>query len=386
MFFRSKRDIYGPASAYAVTNVETIKAQYSIKPTTSISYASLPAGVQERLNIANQNQVASLTELKAKLSKLHSDNPLVVAQIEKLTKAIAKKSKNAKAFALTEKNEFSALEMQVVDAYVMLMDVEKAAVNTLSILQRLSHLSNEALNGTLSDADRKIIDLEFQANIQAIDYIQSIHLYNGTKKISGGNVTLQFGNQAGELSTLTIDLPAFDMVGMGLKGDNVRTTSNAGNAFVDLAGAITTVVDALGKMKRLQDAEAMLIMIPSMLNESFDVLKDMTSLALRASNGTYSDVPDREILNDSFDDYKGAMNKAQTYISLQGPKMIGKGNLHIQIGNVNSPETTLDIPLPAADVKASGVDNLDVKTVASATHSMDAILGVMRDFIYPAKS
>ncbi len=130
------------------------------------------------------------------------------------------------------------------DGVSLVQSAEGALAEVSSNLDRMRELAIQAANGTYSDEDRGIIDVEFQELIEEIDRISATTSFNGTQLLDGSqaSVPIQVGFEAGE--TIAIDLVDTSSVGLGIDTDpfDVSSLDNA-NAVLDGIDAATDVVN-----------------------------------------------------------------------------------------------------------------------------------------------
>lgn len=281
------------------------------------------------------------------------------------------------------------IDLRLIDAVRMLEAVRISSMLTLDIVTAMHELAVMAADGSISDQDRAYLNIQFRAFIdgETIQSAQKINLFNGTKTVSGGDISIQFGSEISDSSSLVIKIPAFDNKTLELDDLDIGIRENVSHAIRVLVNAesfLTTVVTN-SSLPYITEAEAMLLSMPFMLDQNFnlDMAAEITILnALRISSCELCGNNDTSYLDTELSYIKAAMNKTQTYLSLYGPKMIGGGKITIQIGKESSPETTLEIDLPATDNKVTGMDKLDVATYESALTSYYALGNIMRDFVY----
>ncbi len=121
---------------------------------------------------------------------------------------------------------------------VSLLQVADNALQSMSgVLQRMRELAVQSANGTYSNADRTLMDTEFQELNAELDRIATQASFNGLNIIgaNAGTFTFQVGANAGE--TITISLS---------DARNINATTDAGTttAGYTLAGGVDTVTDA----------------------------------------------------------------------------------------------------------------------------------------------
>lgn len=342
------------------------------------------------MNKQAQRQAEEITELQNNINALQSDKKLQLNLSNRL-KSLTKQNIGMNADSNindADKIEMNFLDLRLIDAYFMLEAVRKSPQITLELVQHMNELAVDAADGTHSTAEMQALDLKFQAYKRAINFVQTITLLNGHKVINGGDIIIKFGANATEASSLRINVPAFDAKSLLINDLAIQTQADATAAIGTIQVSIQKLVKCIAITAGtpvINDAEAMILSIPFMLYQNFELLMTTRDLILEAMNGTVSD-DDRALMNIDFDYLKSAMNKTQTYLSLSGPKMIGGGNIMIQIGNESSPYTTLKIDLPATDIKKIGMDNQNIKTFASTKEAFVAILKNMYDFTYSPAS
>jgi flagellin-like hook-associated protein FlgL len=270
-----------------------------------------------------------------------------------------------------------------MDASAMLRGIQTSAQYTLEILKRMQDLAVDACDATRSNTERSYIDVEFQVNKKELGYIQSVGILNGQKVVTGGDLSIQFGDENNEMSSLTVKIPSFDPASLGVPDLSVSTVANAENSLNVINDAITkmnAVVTAVN-LPAIDDANAMLQSIPFVLSQDYQLLQMMLELAVQSANATQSS-DERVLLDMNFDYFKSALVKTQTYVSYNGPKMLGGGKIHIQIGKYAKPETTLDINVPVTDMKKLGMDKLNIRTVQDAEQTFESLNKDMYDFAY----
>lgn len=370
-----------PISSYA--NIDNVKhanlpnlPKKNLSVTQFNNWKSVPA-IQDKLKAENQREVNLLIDLKSKMNKLDLSNK--DDALNKLTSLIEKRQKFD---TNTNDNRINFLQVQLQDAYAMLNAVNLAAQNTHNILMEMEKLANQAANGTNSASQLADLDMEFQMYKSALHFAQTIDLYNGEKVLSGGDIMIQFGDNAGVNSRLVIEVPQFDLEGLLIGDTSISSLENAQIASYKVYDAMNIVSHVIAKTGlNINDALMMILIEPSMLNQQLDLLDQARSLAMASANGTVND-SQRVNLDAGFTYVKAAMMQSQTYVSLDGPKKLGYGNLHIQIGKNATPETVLNIQIPVADVEQLGLNKLDVTSQESAFAALSAIVVDTQKFIY----
>ena len=282
----------------------------------------LPAAVKQRLNEHAKYQQNILVELQSKIANTNDDGSFKSQLLQKIKVASQKKTNQ----------EINFLNLRLNDALYMIDNIQISANKTLSLLQDMNELAVKAANGTNGQDDLQNLNQQFQGYKQVMAFVQTVDLLNGEKKISGGDITIQIGDDKDESSTLIIKIPAFDAVALGLNNSSIDSQSNAMTTIAQLHEAITMVNEVLVSTPYIPDAEAMLMSIPSVLTQDYELYCSTLDLIIQSVNGVYSN-QDRELMDTFFDFLKSSLTKTQTYVSLSGPKKLGAGNIHIQIGH-----------------------------------------------------
>lgn len=369
-----------PISTYANFLILTIKtsalnANYQ-HPT--LQDWKLNPTIQDKLKAENQRQINLLIDLKNKISKLDlTDKDKITNNLSSLIDT------KQKTNVLDNKDGLlNFLNLQLQDAYSFLTTVSLSAKTTNEIVTQMNALAVQAACGVYSANQLANMDLQYQGYKSVLRYIQTIDLFNGEKKLSGGDITIQLGDNAGEQNRLVINLPAFDVTGLALENSSINSQANAQEAIETTLNAEKIISTVITKISLgLNDATSMMLTAAHMLREQFEILYYIRDLSLESANGTLSN--DQRInLDDAFTYAKSTMTQSQTYVSLDGPKKLGGGNLHIQVGKYATPETILDIKIPVTDVAKLGLDKLDIKSQESAETTITALVDNIHHFVY----
>jgi flagellin len=137
---------------------------------------------------------------------------------------------------------------------VSLVQTAEGALNEVSgNLARMRELAIQASNGTLSDADRTVIDTEFQALVAEIDRISGETEFNGTALLDGttSSIDMQVGLDSGD--TITVDLQDVSTSTLGLTSVDVTSDTNAVAALADIDSAIDDINTARGDLGAVQN-------------------------------------------------------------------------------------------------------------------------------------
>jgi flagellin len=112
-----------------------------------------------------------------------------------------------------------------------------------NILLRLRELTEQSLNGTLTDTERGYLDSEYQALLEEIDRISNSVEFNGQNLLdgSGGAVGIQVGITTATYDSIAIDLStATDAATLGLV-TGIGNATDAASAMTEVLAAVDTV-------------------------------------------------------------------------------------------------------------------------------------------------
>lgn len=342
--------------------------------------ATINHKIKSRLASQREIRYGILLDLRDRFVKANiqeSSKREIIKQID-LLKNISSTSFNASTL-----DKINFLDLQLSDALAMLQNIQYSADQTYNVLNIMHQLADVAANGNHSKDEMDLLNTRFLMYKSVINYIQSTDILDGEKKLSGGDFSIQIGESHQANTFFKITIPSFDTETLSLADLSIETVENAYHAieilnhdFVILDRVIDSAIS-----EAITDAGAFLCLIPFILNQDLQLFNLMQELIEQAANGALND-DDRALMNIEFDNLKSALQKTQTYDSLDGPKLLGGGTLHIQIGKYATPETTLTINLPITDVNATGLDKLDIKTLTGAYTSLNALFKIKHDFAY----
>ena len=129
------------------------------------------------------------------------------------------------------------------DGISMVQTAEGALDEVSNIMLRLRELTEQSLNGTLTDVERVYLDNEFQALLEEIDRISSSVEFNGQKLLDGGGglVAIQVGITTATYDSIDVDLTAAtDALTLGLVG-SIDNSANATLAMDQVLAAVDVV-------------------------------------------------------------------------------------------------------------------------------------------------
>ena len=131
------------------------------------------------------------------------------------------------------------------DTISMMQTADGVASSIHDILQRAKELSIQASNGTLTDKDRKALNIELQQLITEIDTEADNAEFNGIKLLhpDDGSTTLQA--QIGPNSGNAMPIATFSLTAesLGIKGVDILTRDHADKAIDIFGKAIDQVSD-----------------------------------------------------------------------------------------------------------------------------------------------
>lgn len=324
------------------------------------------------------NKVKAIQQSQAALVNANNAN------IEKTLKSRGLLAFNNADMDTGENNYFNALVYQLVDCYGMLDSVANAANNTRTELLHLRDLAETATSGASSMDELKNLNAQFQLGKYILPYLQSVDLIGGHKVLSGGDVKIVIGETETNENTLTLTIPAFNPAVLGVANLAIDTQAGAQqavDAIDNIAMPRVTSALSIAVGDRMNDAEIMLQTIAFRLAYNLTLIDKVHELAMQSANGIYTD-EDRDYLDMNFTDTRDTMTAIQSYISLSGLKKLGGGDIHIQIGHQNTPETTLTFKLPVTDVHLTGLDAQNIKTQGNAYHALDAVYAYKHRLVY----
>mgnify|MGYP001824515070 CR=1 FL=1 len=139
------------------------------------------------------------------------------------------------------------------DGISMLQTAEGSMDEVGNMLQRMRELSVQSANGTLSDADKDSLQVEYQALSDEITRVASATEFNGTKLLDGsaGSVSLQVGHTSAADNTISVSLQ--DISGLGALTEDIGSTGDAAAALDALDTDINTVTAARGSLGAVQN-------------------------------------------------------------------------------------------------------------------------------------
>jgi flagellin len=182
--------------------------------------------------------------------------------MEKLSsgRRINRAGDDAAGLAISEslKSEIRALNQasrNAADGISLVQTAEGSLDEVSNILLRMKELTEQSLNGTLSDTDRSYLDSEFTALKNEINRISDGTEFNGVKLLdgTGSTISIQVGTGTTANDRVDVDLSGdMDTTGLSLTA-GVDTYSGATSAMSEIDAAITSVVAKRGNFGALSN-------------------------------------------------------------------------------------------------------------------------------------
>jgi flagellin len=206
-------------------------------------------GLRVNTNIASmtaQRNLASVTSrLQGNFSRLSSGL------------RIASASDDAAGLGISERmraqiRSFSVAGRNAQDGVSLAQTAEGGMQEISNNLSRMRELAVQAANGTLTTADRAVLDAEYQELITEIDRVANQTAFNGLNILDGS--TASIGIQVGVNSGETISVSLVDVTAgtLALTGD-ITDATNASAELAVIDAAIDTVTSARGNLGAAQN-------------------------------------------------------------------------------------------------------------------------------------
>ncbi|WP_431027240.1 flagellin [Lysinibacillus sp. LZ02] len=131
----------------------------------------------------------------------------------------------------------------IQDGMSLLQTAEGALNETHAMIQRMRELSVQAANDTLTDADRELLDIEFQQLKEEITRVSKDTEFNTKTLLNGDHASDPLKIQVGANSGQSIDIFINGMSGaaIGLDGLDIKTRENADAAISALDDSLKNV-------------------------------------------------------------------------------------------------------------------------------------------------
>jgi flagellin len=138
------------------------------------------------------------------------------------------------------------------DGVSLVQTAEGALSETTAILQRMRELAVQAANGTLTDANRLVLDAEVQQLIQQVDDIALDTEFNGLQVLSAAStITLQAGSQQGQ--TLQISTNGASTASLNLTKVSISNVKVAVSNLAVIDAAINSVSNLRANLGAFQN-------------------------------------------------------------------------------------------------------------------------------------
>ena len=197
--------------------------------------------------VINTNVAATLTA-----NALSRNERAATQAMERLSTGLKINSAADDAAGMAMSNTMTAqirgLDMAVKnanDAIAMIQTADGASIEIGDMLQRMRELAVQANNGTLTDADRTQLNLEYQQLETEITRVGAQTEWNGTALLAGtigtaGTVTYQIGDTAQTMDVAFGTLTAVGDLGLDATG-TIATATGAAAAILDVDAAIVAL-------------------------------------------------------------------------------------------------------------------------------------------------
>ena len=198
--------------------------------------------------VINTNVAATLTA-----NALSRNERAATQAMERLSTGLKINSAADDAAGMAMSNTMTAqirgLDMAVKnanDAIAMIQTADGASIEIGDMLQRMRELAVQANNGTLTDADRTQLNLEYQQLETEITRVGAQTEWNGTALLddsagTAGVVTYQIGDTAQTMTVDFGDLQAEGDLALDATNDTIATATGAAAAITSLDTAIVAL-------------------------------------------------------------------------------------------------------------------------------------------------
>jgi len=168
---------------------------------------------------------------------------------------------DAAGLAISEglKSDIRALEQasrNASDGISLVQTAEGALDEVSTILLRLRELTEQALNGTVTNTERGYLDNEYQALLEEIDRIALSTEFNGINLLDGSATTavaIQVGIDTNTYDSIAVDVATpRDAANLGLTGD-IASEAGATASMAQVLAAIDTVSSARSDFGAVQN-------------------------------------------------------------------------------------------------------------------------------------
>ncbi|MDG4812897.1 flagellin [Hydrogenovibrio sp. 3SP14C1] len=155
--------------------------------------------------------------------------------------------------SLTSQVNAQDVGVQNANTGINLLQTADGASNSITQqLQRLSELSLQAQNGTYSDAQRTILNQEFQQGLESINQFAESASFNGIKLLNAETPSLNIALGA-DNNTSTIQLPDLTANNLGLAGTDISTSTNAEAVQSQISDVLGLISDSRAQLGAQQN-------------------------------------------------------------------------------------------------------------------------------------
>ncbi|NPA72224.1 MAG: flagellin-like protein [Gammaproteobacteria bacterium] len=145
--------------------------------------------------------------------------------------------------ALTSQINSQDMASRNANTGISLLQTADGASDTIGqSLQRMNELSLQAMNGTMNDSQRSMLNDEFQQNLEMINQVSQSTTFNGMNLLNGdnANISIALGEGSSDLTlaNLTTD-------GLNLSGLDITSAASASSAL----SGLTTAIEQLGSAR-----------------------------------------------------------------------------------------------------------------------------------------
>ncbi len=185
---------------------------------------------------AQKNLARTQGDLTTSMQRLSSGLRINMAKDDAAGLAVATRmDAQARGLAVAERNANDGISLlQVADNALQSMN---------GVLQRMRELAVQSANGTYSNADRALMDAEYQELSAELDRIATQANFNGVAILdaTGTATATTFTFQVGANSGETISVTLADATGVNASAGDITTAANANTALGNLDTALNTV-------------------------------------------------------------------------------------------------------------------------------------------------
>ena len=209
-------------------------------------------GIRINTNVASLNTQRHLYNSTIKFNK----------SMEKLSSGLRvnRAADDAAGLAISEglKSDIRALSQasrNASDGISLVQTAEGALDEVSNILLRMRELTEQALNGTVTNTERIYLDNEYQALISEIDRISLSTEFNGITLLDGtaATVGIQVGIETATWDSISVDVSTNrDANSLGLNGD-ITTDATAAASMTAILTATDTVSSARSDFGAVQN-------------------------------------------------------------------------------------------------------------------------------------